>query len=66
MHSFNQDVSAYQVWGTRLAAEDTKMKNSEDYNFTAQWERKMNKGKYPSMYRVLQMFTEEVHLMQNE
>lgn len=33
-HSFNKDVGAYQVSGTRGAAEATKMKNSEDDNFT--------------------------------
>lgn len=29
MHSFNKDVSDYQISGTRLVAEDKKMKNSE-------------------------------------
>lgn len=40
MHSFNKAVSAYQVTGTGLVAEDKKTKNSEGYTILQSSERK--------------------------
>lgn len=51
----------FRCWGYK----DEKQWSSQQF-YSPVKEREIYKEKYLSMHRILQMFTEEVHLMQNE